>query len=812
MRWRWALIVARIAAAGAVTAVLTPGLRAQVPDDAKRADLEAKIATVWPLACVPAATPSDPAVTALKAALDALALQYGPVLDAQIAALNAGKAPNLNADDQKWIAASRQARRDKLGSLQICDPSTQGLFTAANGAAAAPAALKTPAPPSSAVDKLSFTPGVVRAVDQEVSDQGQASVTIKNNGDDPVRLGAAQVCLHDRSNCQEQGEIFQVADGTDKCNNPMAKTDQCSLKILFTPKRAFSYSQWLEVPLVGSDGKPTKNADGKDASPLMIPLQGNGFVANMARVEASGVSANHPSLRSIVGLDIGGATSTDTQQKVFVDFALNAPIGSSSHTVCLDDTGVPLTNKDGTLNKDGAKAHREKALADLERARAGKQKAKADEAKAKTDEEKTRAQVDWERAQADETKALADLERAKTDEAKSEAKTKPGGAKATSDGDKGTIIRSYEDCQNLIPDRKEENKHVRYIWKDKRSDPLNSPWWWYFNPRITSTPQQASALSGLNVQGFTDSLTGQKTNLVQGVDVQGGVEFMIVKPREGRAFYGSFKNTKQRLGIAWVTGVGFASPFAAPGNNPTVFSLDAKSPLRHQFQATGSQFCGATSPCDIPASFTNITFVNEERSRFFRRYYTGLRLKTYHFSKAFESHDCDTDYKNECEGVYNAYPGLADLTVGQDEQVSGGHLSRWVFRLDVAYPLPFVPGTYIFGGVNSLFQKNKNTTPLFVPGTSATAISDPSVFLVNVPLRNRDNYRLGLGVDLLQVITQAKQAGNKNAGGSGGTTQQIGAANDKAAPAAGAAKTASKNGAAGETAAPAPPASSAKPN
>jgi hypothetical protein len=209
MRWHWALTTGRVVASVAVAAVLTPGLRAQVPDDAKRADLEAKIATVWPLACVPAATPPDPAVTALKAALDALAQQYGPILDAQIAALNAGKAPNLNADDQKWIAASRQARRDKLGSLQICDPSTQRLFTAANGAAAALAALKTPAPPSSAVDKLSFTPGVVRAVDQEVSDQGQASVTIKNYGDDPVRLGAAQVVCMTRAIAKSRARFFR---------------------------------------------------------------------------------------------------------------------------------------------------------------------------------------------------------------------------------------------------------------------------------------------------------------------------------------------------------------------------------------------------------------------------------------------------------------------------------------------------------------------------------------------------------------------------------------------------------------------------
>src|SRR5260370_6041849 len=170
--------------------------------------------------------------------------------------------------------------------------------------------------------------------------------------------------------------------------------------------------------------------------------------------------------------------------------------------------------------------------------------------------------------------------------------------------------KAYSLCQDLrSPEEKANN--VRYVWKDRLTDPLEARAWWFFNPRITSIPQSASALSSLTVQGVTDIFSSKQTNIVQGVDVQGGLEIMIVKPREGRAFYGSFKNTKARLGLAWVVGGGFASPFAAPGNNPTVFTLDPKSPLRHQFQASGTQFCGTTpraSPFPIPSRFTNITF------------------------------------------------------------------------------------------------------------------------------------------------------------------------------------------------------------
>jgi hypothetical protein len=660
-----------------------PAAFAQVPDDAKRVSLEAKIAALQPLVCVPPAAQPDPQVATLKGVLDAYSLQYGATLDAQIKALSAHQVAGLSDDDQDVMATARTAKRAALADL--CAHGLPGM-----GAA------RMQAPPPSLAEKFEILPAVVRAGEKEVSGQGEASVTFKNNSGKPVRLGVAQICFNnkDERSCSPQGEIFQVADGVDKCKNPLADNEQCTLKILFTPHRSFDYSQWLRVPFLDGAGQPLKESDGKRNAFLMVPLQGKGVVNGMAHVEATQVSANHPSLRSVVGLDMGGATATDTQQKFFVDFALNAPFWRSGYTVCTDSRGKPLTDRKGKVLKEGV-----------------------------------------------------------------------SGSK---------IVRNYDDCQDLRT-KEEKDNYVRFIWKDRLADPLDSRFLWYFNPRITSISQSDSALSSLNVAGFSDIFNAQKTSMVQGVDVQGGIEMMLVKPRDGRAFYGSFKNTKARLGLAWVAGAGFASPFAAPGNNPTVFTLDPKSPLRNQFQASGPQFCGAppaTSPCDIPAQFTNITFVNLERSRFFRKYYSGLRVKTYHFSKAYSSYDCNPDYQGECEGVYNAYPGLLDVTVGQDEQVTGGHLSRWVLRLDAAYPLPFLPGTYIFGGLNSAFQKNKNTDPLFLPPTSTTAISDPSVFQVKEPLRNRDNYRLGLGVDLLQVITHSKQQVNKNPGDTGKTPPQ----------------------------------------
>jgi hypothetical protein len=180
-----------------------------------------------------------------------------------------------------------------------------------------------------------------------------------------------------------------------------------------------------------------------------------------------------------------------------------------------------------------------------------------------------------------------------------------------------------------------------------------------------------------------------------------------------------------------------------------VFVLAPDSPLRTQFNV----------PAD--GNFSNIAFVDRERSRFFRKYYAGIRLKTYHFSDLVKGDLCDKDDDPEhCEGLYNLFPGVIDLTVGQDEQVTGGHLSGWLFRLDAVYPLPFAPAFSIFGSVNSAFQKNHSTNPVILPATSQTPLSDPSVFIVNVDPRSRDVYRIGLGVDILQIIKKAT-AGSK---------------------------------------------------
>jgi hypothetical protein len=148
-----------------------------------------------------------------------------------------------------------------------------------------------------------------------------------------------------------------------------------------------------------------------------------------------------------------------------------------------------------------------------------------------------------------------------------------------------------------------------------------------------------------------------------------------------------------------------------------------------------------------------IAFVDEDRTRFFRRYYTGFRFKTYFFSDRVKG-ECDDPRRGEsCEGLINLFPGIVDITTGKDEAVTGGKLRNWVFRLDAVYPLPFIPSLHIFGGANVVFARN-TTTPALVlePPAKFLPLSDPNVFVQQVTPQNRDTYRIGLGVDLLEII------------------------------------------------------------
>ncbi len=334
-------------------------------------------------------------------------------------------------------------------------------------------------------------------------------------------------------------------------------------------------------------------------------------------------------------------------------------------------------------------------------------------------------------------------------------------------------------------------------------DALEDRWWFWLNPRITSLPKAAdfSSLSTISETGsfFTNfSSKGSVSDIAQGFDVNGGLEFALLKPRDGIPWWGEYVNTQARLGISVIGGAGISTPFSV--DNTDILSqvnqgiCDAfKAPAGTAVSDKTRLVCtfpsGSTSPVIVapnpafdatnpasPATVQDsfIDFFTPERSRFFRRYYAGFRLKTYFFSPDVRG-DCNNGRK-VCDAPYDIFPGIIDLTLGQDEAVSSGKFRRPLLRAEGVYPLPFYPGLHIFGSFYTSWGGDQADAPLnsfSVNSPANGASNDFNTFRFATPLLNRDYFRIGVGVDLIQVFKKNKGGQPSSSTGAKAQTENV---------------------------------------
>jgi hypothetical protein len=325
----------------------------------------------------------------------------------------------------------------------------------------------------------------------------------------------------------------------------------------------------------------------------------------------------------------------------------------------------------------------------------------------------------------------------------------------------------------------------------KNEDPIENRLWVWFNPQITSLPQAAnfSALSTINETGTFITGESSKGTLgdIQGLSTNAGVEFVIVKPRDGIPWWAQYANTQARLSPSLIVGGGFATPFSV--NNTDVIS-QANQSICDAFSAnvppkktpptvsgpSGLVCQPGTSPSTSPviiapggSTKSYIDFFTPERSRFFSQFNFGLRLKTYFFSKMIKG-DCIPstgrgETQGDCDGLYNIFPGIIDLTFGKNEAVTAGHLSTWVFGINANYPLPFYQGIHLFASMYTALTSNSASQPynaytINTPTTGAN--NDANTFRYGLQPLNRDYYTIGVGVDLVQVFKKASSGGQPN--------------------------------------------------
>lgn len=212
-----------------------------------------------------------------------------------------------------------------------------------------------------------------------------------------------------------------------------------------------------------------------------------------------------------------------------------------------------------------------------------------------------------------------------------------------------------------------------------------------------------------------------------------------------------FTEPQTLVTLSLIGSYGAITPLSDTQSQPVVYNLTPQ--IYNQFQPAQPD---AFSGCGDTKTFAGCyaAFVPYDRTHFYRNYQGGVRLKLY-----------AGDYN---EGQYR-FPLVADLTIGQNEYVTGGKFRDPVLHFGGLMPIPSVDSLYIFGAMDVRASKNHDSNQpqlLLTAPTSGTPIlfTDSSVSRISVDQPNRDRYRIGIGVDLLHLISTLKVTSKQTTG------------------------------------------------
>jgi hypothetical protein len=99
---------------------------------------------------------------------------------------------------------------------------------------------------------------------------------------------------------------------------------------------------------------------------------------------------------------------------------------------------------------------------------------------------------------------------------------------------------------------------------------------------------------------------------------------------------------------------------------------------------------------------------------------------------------------------------MLDLTLGQDQSVTGGITHGVVFRIDAQYPIPFqaLSFLYVYGSSSVRLGGNQNDLSANL-ATLPSPPTLPNAAILELPTQqpNKDFYRIGVGVNILDVFS-----------------------------------------------------------
>jgi len=264
---------------------------------------------------------------------------------------------------------------------------------------------------------------------------------------------------------------------------------------------------------------------------------------------------------------------------------------------------------------------------------------------------------------------------------------------------------------------------TRHLWEGR--------WNSWGDVRIASFPQQVTTGVGMFASNFTTQVSNLPVNeLAQSADFQTGLEYRVKT-------WDTTQDAHRMLGA--VAYFGALGAFQPPDAQMQIFTVPDKN--SQQYPTFAKAFPSAAN-----AKF--VGFVPPNRERFFRSYGVGFRMSSFSSETSI------------------APPATYTVTFGQDEAVTSGVFTSVVSRIDAFQPMP-IPTTdgrwnllYLFGTANLRLSKAQSVPAMALQNPNANGITvqpfDPNLAVVPVP-NTRDTYRIGVGMDVINLIRSFKK-------------------------------------------------------
>jgi hypothetical protein len=249
------------------------------------------------------------------------------------------------------------------------------------------------------------------------------------------------------------------------------------------------------------------------------------------------------------------------------------------------------------------------------------------------------------------------------------------------------------------------------------------------NARFTSAPQASEKTIGALT---TDTNTYNTLNNMTLNDISRSGELLLGLELSLKEINSTNNKYLHTLGLIIATGA--IKPYSPAKDEFEIFKINDEFKEAYPGEDTeGKEY---------------FTFIPPERNRFFKQFYIGFRMKTYRRN----------------ENGLDPLPSMFDATWGINEAASGGegHLFRKsVFRLDgfltLKLPVINVP-LYIFGTVILNTSKEESRIPFYpepVGADTQVQINSPNVLKVALVDNDRDYFRIGLGINVLDILKKA---------------------------------------------------------